>query len=108
MNRAEKVKAHLEAKELRKKEMAEFKIPQEIAAKVEHSMPHLIVFEYHGSRMDLTKVSANKMLQLAAAKDCPVLNLKDSKSAPAAKAPEPEKTTEQPKAKEEDKNAGKK
>jgi hypothetical protein len=64
-----------------------FELPKEVADKVIHAKPHRIVFSYHFSKVDLRTATPQRILALAAARDCAVLQLKEEALPTAPKKP---------------------
>lgn len=66
---------------------SEYKIPSSLEGKVILTGP--VVSQYHGERLDLRTTSDARILKLAEAKDCAVVQLKEQKTAEKTTAPAP-------------------
>lgn len=98
MTKAEEIE---QAKAKNLESMKNFKLPDEVAQKVEHVRKDLIVFLWKGQRIDLRKLSPERMLRLAAREDFVALNLVNKKN---EKPTSSTASTSEPK---DDKDAGK-
>lgn len=74
------------------KSFEDFKVPDEIKDQVEVPNPDLLVFAWHGQRIDLRKLTPQQMLKYAANPTFPNLRLTKK----AQKAAEAEKTEKEP------------